>query len=157
MNYIIAIGGLAVGILAFVLMSDVTGRSGGIDFQTASLEARQAWMDEKAESLKTAARYFLPSGRGPMSLSFRLKEIITRPESSRIEMIIDVKVPYGAEVGVVPRHQFLESFCKNYVRLDFYKQRIQLVVSFRDKKDRSPITRITVNPHDCQWHAPENS
>ena len=148
---------LAVGILAFVLMSDVPGRSGGIDFQTASLEARQAWMDEKAESLKTAARYFLPSGRGPMSLSFRLKEIITRPESSSIDIIIDVKVPYGAEVGVVPKHQFLESFCKNYVKLDFYKQRIQMSVSFRNQKDHSPITRITVYPHDCQWHAPENS
>lgn len=158
MNYLIVICSIVVGAFAFVMMADVSGSgSSGIDFKTATAEERQAWMDDKAQGLKTAARFFLPSGRGPMALNFYLNDIVTRPEARQMEIIVDVKVPYGAEVGVIPKLQFLESFCKNYVKLGFYKQKIQLTVSFQNKKNRDPITRISVQPYDCQWHAQESS
>ena len=157
MNQLIAICAVVVGVMAFIMMADVSGGgSGKIDFKTATLEQRQAWMDDKAKGLKSAARFFLPSGGGPMNLSMSLSEIVTSPQAGQMELIIDVKVPYGREVGVVPKNQFLEGFCKNYVRLGFYRNKINLVVSFRNKKTGDPITRLSVQPYDCQWHAEES-
>lgn len=152
MHYVIVACSLAVGLLAFAMMRDAPSLSEpSFDYKTASIEERQAWMDGKAEKLRKAARFFLPSGRGPSALSFYLKDIVTRPESNRFEMNIDVKVPYGAEVGVIPKTKFLESFCKNYRKLGFYDSRINFVVNFRKKKDGSPISRISVEPYDCQY------
>lgn len=154
MNYLIGICAIVVGAFAFVLMADVgSGGSGSVDFATATVEEKQAWMDGRAKSLRSASRFFLPSGGGPMNLSMSLKDIVTSPQAGRMELIIDVKVPYGKEVGVAPKSKLLETFCKNYVKLGFYRNKINLVVSFRNKKNGDPITRISVQPYDCQWHA----
>lgn len=156
MNYVIIFCSLAFGAFAFVMMADVSGGS-NIDYKTATPEERQAWMDDKAETLKTAAKFFLPSGRGPKALNFYLKEIVTRPESRQMEMIVDVRVPYGAEVGTLPRSKFLDTFCKNYISAGFYKQRIELVVKFLNKKRGTLIDRISVKPRDCEWHAEQRA
>ena len=111
-------------------------------------------LNARAEKMSKMARFFLPSGGGPMNLSMSLKEVVTSPQADRMELIIDVKVPYGKEVMVTgSRSSFLDKFCKNYVKLGFYRNKVNLVVSFRNRKNGDPITRLSVQPHDCQWHA----
>lgn len=153
MNYAITAFAIGFGVMAFVTMADVSGGSRNIDFKTASLEERQSWMDGKAKSIKTAARFFLPSGRGPMALNMFLKDIVKRPARSEMEMIIDVKVPYGARVGTIPKSKFLKSFCKKYIKLGFYEQGVRLIANFRNKRKKTGIARISVRPNDCQWMA----
>ena len=156
MNYVFICCSLAFGVLAFVVMADVSSGP-GIDYKTATPEERQAWMDGKAEKLKFAAKYFLPNGRGPKALNFYLKDIVTRPQARQLEMIVNVKVPYGAEVGTLPRSRFLDKFCKNYINMGFYRQRIELIVQFLNQKDKASIDRISIKPRDCEWHAEQSS
>ena len=141
MNYAFTAFALGFGGVAFVTMAEVGSGSRVIDFKTASLDDRHSWTDRKAKSIKSVARFFLPNGRGPGALNFYLKEIVSRPARSMMEIMIDVKVPYRAQVGTIPKSKFLKSFCKNYVQLGFYKQGVRLIANFRNQRKKLVISQ----------------
>ena len=150
MKYVLLIGSIIFGVVGFASMATI-GAGPKIDYKTATKEERQEWMDGQAKVIKTAAKYFLPSGQGPSSLNFYLRDVITRPDASEMEMLIDVKVPYGAKVQSIPKSKFLDTFCKSYIETALYKQSITLIAHFRNQSKKKRIARINVHPSDCRW------
>ena len=152
MKALVILLSVGAGIAAFAGMATI-GAGPSIDFKTATIEERQAWMDGQKKVITKAAKWFLPSGRGPSELNFYLKDVINRSDVGEMELKIDVRVPYGATVRKIPRTKFLDSFCKSYVDTALYRQGVKLVANFNHQGKGKRIARIKVSPSDCRWAA----
>ncbi|MEM9333177.1 MAG: hypothetical protein AAGA53_17775 [Pseudomonadota bacterium] len=151
MKFVVVLLSIGVGVAAFAGMATL-GAGPAIDYKTASLEERQEWLEGQKKVISRAAKFFLPNGRGPAALNFYLKDVVTRADAGEIELLIDVKVPYGAKVGRIPKNKFLDTFCKNYINTGLYKQGIKLIANFKQRGGKKKrIARIKVNPSDCRW------
>ncbi|MGI9352295.1 MAG: hypothetical protein ACR2O3_12090 [Rhizobiaceae bacterium] len=150
MKAVVVLLSVGAGIVAFAGMATI-GAGPAIDFKTASIEERQVWMDSQKKVITKAAKWFLPSGRGPSELSFYLKDVVNRADAGEMELMIDVKVPYGAKVQRIPRTKFLDTFCKSYVDTALYNQGVKLIANFKHQSKKKRIARIKVTPSDCRW------
>ncbi len=150
MKYIMMFAAIGMGVFTFVTSSGITSFQ-PFEYENATLEEQQAWMDGQANTIRKAARWFLPSGRGPSELNMYLKDVVTDAKKREMLMSINVKVPYGARVSGVPKQKFLDGFCKNYVKSGLYKQKIKFMADFINQSKNRRISRITVYPSDCRW------
>lgn len=130
---------------AFLMMP---GPTAPFDYDTATVEDRQAFMDRQAKQMKRAARIFLPSGQGPKSLSFYLDEVVTRPERREIELIVRVQVPYGAQVSSLPRQEFMKRICGSYVKTQLYDHDVRMTTVMNHHKGQQ-LFKATVTKRQC--------
>lgn len=119
------------------------------NFENATIEERQEWMDKQAAKLRTSARFGLPSGGGLAALSMKLDSIDTRPRTRELQMNIAVKVPYGATVSTIPYSDGLVLVCRNYVKTRLYDQEVRLITVFKTKKDERQLLKLTASPRKC--------
>ena len=145
MKFLIGATAILIGAFAFFATASI---GSNFDYETATLEERQAWLDKQAKSIKGWSRFLLPSGRGPSALNFKMDSVETRARSREIEMKILVKVPYGKTVAPADYSQSLYKMCKKYVRTSLYDQEVRLITTFTKEKG-GVVQKVTASPRKC--------
>ncbi len=135
-------------VISAALLSGCAENS-NFNFEDATIEERQEWMDKQAAKLRTSARFALPSGGGPMALSMKLDSVDTRPRTRELQMNIAVKVPYGATVSTIPYSDGIVLACRNYVKTRLYDQEVRLITVFKTKKEERQLLKLTASPRKC--------
>lgn len=147
MKFFIMLASLGMAVLAFISMATIGPAP--FDYEAATMEERQAWMDKQAKTFKTSARFFLPSGRGPSELNFRLDEIVSDPASRQMKFNIEVKVPYGARASMSRHDEVMAKICKSYVRTALHEEAIRLTFDFHAEK-QGTLSKLVLTPSRCE-------
>lgn len=149
MKYVVYVMAAVSFFVAFSNTALVTVNATKFDFAAATAEEQQDWMAKKAVSLKRAAKLGLPSGRGPTALNFYIDDVQSRPRYREMEMIIRVKVPYGAQVQKAPREKTAETLCNVSKATGLLEQNIRLFATFR-RENGGRLDRVAVSPDECR-------
>lgn len=147
MKFFIMLAGVGVAVMAFISMASLGPPP--FDYDNATMEERQEWLDKQAAVFKKSARFFLPSGRGPSALNFFLDDVETDPAAKQMKLNIRVDVPYGASVSTPPQHKMMATMCKSYVKTALHREAVRMAVEFKSKK-HGTLTRLTVSPSRCE-------
>jgi|GEM_PF-6637223 len=145
MKFLIGAAAIVLGIVAFMNTASLSPK---FDYETATKEKREVWLDKQAKTIKGWSRFLLPSGRGPSELSFSVDGIETRSRTREIEMKIRVKVPYGRTVAPADYNQSLLKMCKKYVRTALYDQEVRFITTFKKEKG-GVVQKLTASPRKC--------
>ncbi len=113
MKWVIGIVGFLIAIGGGVGLGQVTGDS--FDFDNATLEERQAWLDEATGEISDgAALGLVQAGTGYNMMA--VQEVSASAEDNRISIILEAK---GATRLAIPADfsvQFMDKMCDEWVR-----------------------------------------
>ena len=139
---------IMAGAAALGFINGATLGSSKFDYDNATPEERQVWMDEQAAGMKKLSRFFMKNGYGPSAINFYLDEVVTRPERREMETVVRAEIPRGAAVGMVAESALLPKACKSYKRSALYKAGVKHVTSVKNK-ERGLMMRVSVTPEKC--------
>lgn len=131
MKYVFGAIAFIVSFLGAVGATGGGAGGGSFDFDAATLEEREAWMERQARAIANGVRHGLPNGSG-MAPRMEVDEVLTHPSKREIEIVVQIK----EQAQIVSNSRLLKrelhsKTCGQFVKLPVYRQDVRVVQTIK--------------------------
>ncbi len=154
MKWLFGIIGIGMATVGGFGLSTVGVGGSSFNYEEASIEDRQAWLEKQARPLERGVKRGMLRGSGAMYLKYKETKVLAR--SNEIQTII--KLSSMGQVRLPPnfKREMLASFCPDYMRSALYTNRVKITIKIV-KKNGSPVLSFSMSAYDCNRFTQANS
>ncbi len=154
MKWLFGIIGIGMATVGGFGLSTVGVAGSNFDYEEASIEDRQIWLEKQAGPLERGVKRGMLRGSGGRYLKYKETKVLAR--SNEIQNILTLSST--AQVRLPPnfKRQMLANSCPSYMRSALYRNRIKITVKIV-KRSGTPVLITQMTAHECRRFTEANS